>query len=785
MPDEGDEYFSQIANNPFKLDDDFEIYRSRVDARRQRIEQTHLMNSTPIHLRSSGCSGRSKMLGLSLDRTLASSALSLRSSKWPARAAGLARTPPRHLSTIGLVRSAGTPSAADTPGTPGPVLPRDLLSRLDLYSPAYTEKYAHLLKQDREFLEGLVRDPGPRPKMLDFLGVQREIFLAEFSLQTKRAEIAQLDGALRAREDDIRRASRTLDGEVSRFDKFVRHSDLGTVRSISESEQAVKMRTQRQESIRAASGQVISLKSEIAKSELLILQLFRYRLFLEELITPSDRDALVARREAYTSRRRAVALCVERYGHCDGLCLDCFCMALPEALVRAGGGGQGFYSLLAVPEQAGAPGQGTRYYDKILPAGQDPLLLRALRTAGAGAGAGADVHAGADADARAGPAAGLQPYETVYNGTPQNTTYNATFSVYAIPEGVCAGGCRHVCRYRDVADPETRAYLQKCVPPGVCDDARAGGEALSEGLSAAPAAPEAPGAPPQMSEMLQSNLKQLGLTMRQLCPVRMLPLSELAHFPTSEPGVGEFLAANVGAFVQEDAEIPFVNTGAFVESLRCLESSNFFLLEYLQSAETGREAGKARSLRAARAREAELGQLGTQFARLAHLAQNSTSDRVQSSAQHAEQALDRSNADLAALEDAIRRAYTGCMRTTGADAASLAPLTMLSRMEGRLERLALQVRGLPERYHVQYEKRREKARGKQRHLERQRAVAAAHDEKMRRAQARALEPIRRTDARRVMARSYPQGRRPLAGGAAGDGAGESEAGEAVEADFYE
>ncbi|ESU44261.1 Amino acid transporter [Giardia duodenalis] len=333
MPE--DDYYDSMETNPFRLSNDFDIYKARADDQREKAEQAALLKKVPIHLRTNEYASRNRNLGLTDPKSKGSVSSSRHSSTTTSNASGRGSRAQAGKSSTSLppIAKARNQRVAREEELQ---IPKEVFNRLDAYSPLYSEKYAHLTKKDREFLENLVRDPGPRPKLDEYMGKQRDIFLAELSLQTKKSEINNINNQIRAKEDSLKAEVKKLDVEVSKFDKFIRHSDLGTVKTISESEKAVKARTQRQEMIRNTSSQIIALKSEITKYELSIRQLHRYRLFLDQLISVKDRELLVGRRERYTVQRMAIAFCLEKYGHCHGLCLTCFCFPLNPTIVQTG-----------------------------------------------------------------------------------------------------------------------------------------------------------------------------------------------------------------------------------------------------------------------------------------------------------------------------------------------------------------------------------------------------------------------------------------------------------------
>lgn len=778
----------QISENPFALGDDFDVFQERARERKQKEEQARLVRETAIWDRTDSSADRVRLLGIHQDegnfvgvrKSEQARAVQARQPPAPLRQlvaeASGPRPGARSRASQGSVRAraplspgasgaagaAGSSSASAGPGGPaglasptGPAGrqgPSDA-SRLSFYAPVYSQKYAHLSQQDRDVLERLEREPGKKPLLSEFLARQREIFLVELSLQTKKNEIDSLTQTLDQKNRALAREAGRLEAEAGKFDKYVRQSDLGTVQSISASEDAIRLRVQRQEAIRSLASQMIALKGEIARHELRVLQLHRYRTFFGDLLDPSERDALISARELHTARRLAVALCVETYGTCEGLCLDCFCFPLRQSLAARGGARVD----TAPQSRSSSPSRGpppvrARFNplaredgescDKILPPGKNPLLLPAE----------------ADGKARS---LEERSYVTKYNRCEKNTVYTATFSVYSVPDGCCPGGCKNVISFSSalVPDQQDLAYLVS------------GRDSLVQSVSQS-GSPGAYGG--AVSSLLAANLSALGITMRVTCPVAELPLSEFSHFPTSEPGLPEYSAACVGCFVLETPELPFVNTGDLLDNLRALEAQNFFLLEHLQDAETSLDSFKARSAAESAGRLAELSSLRQQLDRLRDYASRRGNQEAIEDAARTDDLSSDTQKHIQRIEAAVRKAYQSASVAAAeagvkganaaaaiADAASLSPSTLLGRLEGMLDQYSAVTKQLPEDFQYRFERQREHDRKK---AASERASAALREErqaKMAKAQERALEPIKDNRFPTTMVRVFPgQKKRP-------------------------
>lgn len=190
--------------------------------------------------------------------------------------------------------------------------------------------------------------------------------------------------------------------------------------------------------IRNTSSQILALKSEITKHELSIRQLHRYRLFLDQLISIKDRELLVGRRERHTVQRMAIAFCLEKYGHCHGLCLTCFCFPLNSTIVQTGAITP--YNLITMND-AGAQ-SGRTYYDKILTESTE-VLASTINT-----------------NDRIDPS--KNPEEMP--GTIVLKKLSEILEFYTIPSGRCPEPCTNYCNYMTISSQEDKQYIMRMAP---------------------------------------------------------------------------------------------------------------------------------------------------------------------------------------------------------------------------------------------------------------------------------------------------------------------------------
>ncbi|KAH0577480.1 hypothetical protein SS50377_20834 [Spironucleus salmonicida] len=628
---QGEEYASKIAQNPFSLTSEFDVYRARAAAKQEKMTQIQFQKATPIQNRLN-FAARNAMLSLSSDR------------------------PPKPLSNA--ILTGADPDIQQLARTVRQ-------QKLDLHAPSFTGKYAHLTGQDKLFLEGLVRTNGAGDKLDKFLEKQKDIFLVELSLQTKQQEIDSLDGDVKRREMGLQQRSDVLDREIQQFDKDVRQSDQQTISSVLQQEQAMRAKTQKQEQIRQLSTQLIQMKSEINKQELVLLRFCKYRQFVQELLPAAERNQVQRDQERYADQRKCIALCCERFSTCDGLCLECF---------------------------------------EFTPTGYD--------------------------------------FSPQLQADPAPACPHANFVNYAKINAL---------------DQEFLAQSN---------------EALSQ---------------------LDENSKKIAL--RGIADPAAY--TEYYNFPTKDPGIPDYTAVCMNGFVREPMTVQFNNSFEFMNTMRLIEANNFYLVENLQETDNSIDHQKQLSQAQFKKADQEVTSLASQLERLNFLNLDTISKQQKQTGMTDEQ-YNRQIEEIAKIDNLVKSSYStvvsaiseqlrkdpSCEKFSSysqiADLQSIGSLSMLSWMEGQLERLAQRVFLIkaPD-FRFRFERQMERNRRKKVAQTKFAAKEEARKLKIARTQERSQEPIRRCDVRDVKFMSFGKQKRKIGGERKVEEEGH------VEAGFYE
>ncbi|XP_011364247.1 coiled-coil domain-containing protein 38 [Pteropus vampyrus] len=117
----------------------------------------------------------------------------------------------------------------------------------------------------------------------EFIDDQRDRFLLEYSLSTKRNTITKFDNHIATRERQLLKAETKLQEDAMAFEEFLRENDQRSVDALKIAAQETINKLQMTAELKKASMEVQAVKSEISKTEFLLKEYMKYGLFLLKL----------------------------------------------------------------------------------------------------------------------------------------------------------------------------------------------------------------------------------------------------------------------------------------------------------------------------------------------------------------------------------------------------------------------------------------------------------------------------------------------------------------------
>ncbi|XP_036924250.1 coiled-coil domain-containing protein 38 [Sturnira hondurensis] len=124
---------------------------------------------------------------------------------------------------------------------------------------------------------------GAKRNIHEFISDQRNRFLLEYTLSTKRSTITKFEKCMETEEQQILKAETKLQDDAVAFEEFLRENDQRSVDALKVAAQETVNKLHMMAELKKASLEVQAVKSEISKAEFLLKEYMKYGLFLLKL----------------------------------------------------------------------------------------------------------------------------------------------------------------------------------------------------------------------------------------------------------------------------------------------------------------------------------------------------------------------------------------------------------------------------------------------------------------------------------------------------------------------
>ncbi|XP_075456502.1 coiled-coil domain-containing protein 38 isoform X2 [Ascaphus truei] len=120
----------------------------------------------------------------------------------------------------------------------------------------------------------------------DYISQKREMFLAQYSIDVKQDVIRQLKTTVLKEENKISVAENKLKDDTIVFEEFLKENDRISADALKIADQETKSKQEIHAEIRRATGEMMGIKSDIARCEEIIKEFVTYEDFLKMLSAP-------------------------------------------------------------------------------------------------------------------------------------------------------------------------------------------------------------------------------------------------------------------------------------------------------------------------------------------------------------------------------------------------------------------------------------------------------------------------------------------------------------------
>ncbi|XP_054227034.1 coiled-coil domain-containing protein 38 isoform X1 [Homo sapiens] len=181
-------------------------------------------------------------------------------------------------------------------------------------SHSYLSQLAFYPKRSGRSFEKFGPGPAPIPRLIEgsdtkrtvheFINDQRDRFLLEYALSTKRNTIKKFEKDIAMRERQLKKAEKKLQDDALAFEEFLRENDQRSVDALKMAAQETINKLQMTAELKKASMEVQAVKSEIAKTEFLLREYMKYGFFLLQ-VSPKHWQIQQALKRAQASKSKA------------------------------------------------------------------------------------------------------------------------------------------------------------------------------------------------------------------------------------------------------------------------------------------------------------------------------------------------------------------------------------------------------------------------------------------------------------------------------------------------
>nr|CAI9694394.1 unnamed protein product [Rangifer tarandus platyrhynchus] len=136
---------------------------------------------------------------------------------------------------------------------------------------------------DPTFILRLTEGADTKRTTHEFINDQRDRFMLEYTLSTKRNTILRFEKHTAMKERQLMKAEKKLEEDAAAFEEFLRENDQRSVDALKIAAQETINKLQMTAELKKASLEIQSVKSEIAKTEFLLREYMKYGFFLLKL----------------------------------------------------------------------------------------------------------------------------------------------------------------------------------------------------------------------------------------------------------------------------------------------------------------------------------------------------------------------------------------------------------------------------------------------------------------------------------------------------------------------
>lgn len=132
-------------------------------------------------------------------------------------------------------------------------------------------------------LETTKDHPFGKEGIVEYINRKREMFLVKYAISVKREEMRKLEKLARDEEQKLVIAEKCLEDDAVTFDLFLKENDKSSVEAIRQAEVEMRKKLDKVNEVKRLSNVIRGIQTEISKQEERLIELKKYRGFIDEL----------------------------------------------------------------------------------------------------------------------------------------------------------------------------------------------------------------------------------------------------------------------------------------------------------------------------------------------------------------------------------------------------------------------------------------------------------------------------------------------------------------------
>jgi len=132
-------------------------------------------------------------------------------------------------------------------------------------------------------LETTKDHPFGKEGIVEYINRKREMFLVKYAISVKREKMRKLEKLARDEEQKLVIAEKCLEDDAVTFDLFLKENDKSSVEAIRQAEVEMRKKLDKVNEVKRLSNVIRGIQTEISKQEERLIELKKYRGFIDEL----------------------------------------------------------------------------------------------------------------------------------------------------------------------------------------------------------------------------------------------------------------------------------------------------------------------------------------------------------------------------------------------------------------------------------------------------------------------------------------------------------------------